>query len=186
MYIWQGSEYTMVSKYCHGSEYIRILNMSGFIKKMLHQIDAWQGCDYSSGSAYTKVLNMPGLHKVVKTLLHHRCLTGFQIFPRFWTCHDSKYARVAQNSEQNAPLEIFDRVVNMPLVLKWQGCRKFCVNCILEILGILNMPKVHNVPRFCIYQESWYARVSQGILKGFLTTSASEYVRVLNLLWKQP
>ena len=26
--------------------------MSGFIKKSLHHIDAWQGTDYSSGSAY--------------------------------------------------------------------------------------------------------------------------------------
>ena len=41
----------------------------------------------------------------------------------------------------------------MPLVLKWQGYRKFCVNCILEIHGILNMPQVLNIPRFCMYQE---------------------------------
>ena len=55
-----------VFKVCQGSEYIRVLNMSGFIKKTLHHIDAWQGTDYSSGSAYTRVLNMPGLHKVLK------------------------------------------------------------------------------------------------------------------------
>ena len=48
-------------KICQGSEYIRVLNMSGFIKKTLHHIDAWQGTDYFSGSAYTRVLNMPGL-----------------------------------------------------------------------------------------------------------------------------
>ena len=42
----QGSKYTTVSKY------VRVLNMSGFIKKSLHHIDAWQGTDYSSGSAY--------------------------------------------------------------------------------------------------------------------------------------
>ena len=30
----------------------------------------------------------------------------------------------------------------MTLVLKWQGCRKFCVNCILEIHVILNMSQV--------------------------------------------
>ena len=40
--------------------------MSGFIKKTLHHIDAWQGPGYSSGSAYTRVLNMPGLDKVLK------------------------------------------------------------------------------------------------------------------------
>ena len=56
----------------------------------------------------------------------------------------------------------------MPLVLKWQGYRKFFVNCNLEIHVILNMSQVLNIPRFCMYQESQYARVSQGILKGFL------------------
>ena len=42
-------------------EYIRVLNMSGFIKKTLYHIDVCHGTDYSSGSAYTRVLNMPGL-----------------------------------------------------------------------------------------------------------------------------
>ena len=50
--------------------------------------------------------------------------------PRF------QYARVAQISEQDTP---FDRVLNVPLVLKWQCYRKFYVKCILEIPGILNM-----------------------------------------------
>ena len=90
-------------KICQGSEYIRVLNMSGFIKKTLHHIDAWQGTDYSSGSAYTRVLNMPGLHKALKKMLHHRCLTGFQIFLRFWTCHGSKYVSVTQVSQLIAP-----------------------------------------------------------------------------------
>ena len=37
----------------------------------------------------------------------------------------------------------------MPLVLKWQGYREFCVKCILEIHGsILNMPQALNKPRF--------------------------------------
>ena len=35
----------------------------------------------------------------------------------------------------------------MPLGLKWQGHRKFCVNCILEIHVILNMFQVLNIPR---------------------------------------
>ena len=42
----------------------------------------------------------------------------------------------------------------MPPVLKWQGNRKFCVNYILKIHGILNMPQVLNTPRFCMYQKS--------------------------------
>ena len=87
-------------KICQGFEYIRVLNMSSFIKKTLHHIDAWQGTDYSSGSAYTRVLNMPWFYKALKKMLHHRCLTGFQIFLRFWTCHDLKYARITQGSEQ--------------------------------------------------------------------------------------
>ena len=35
----------------------------------------------------------------------------------------------------------------MPLVLKWQGYVELCVNCILEIHGILNMLM------FSIYQD---------------------------------
>ena len=31
-----------------GSQYIRVLNMSGLIKKTLHRIDVSQGSDYSS------------------------------------------------------------------------------------------------------------------------------------------
>ena len=40
-------------KICQSSEYIRVLNMSDFIKKTLYHIYVWQGTDYSSGSAYT-------------------------------------------------------------------------------------------------------------------------------------
>ena len=43
----QGSE--------QGSEYIRVLNMSGFIKKRLHHIDTLQGPNYFSGSKYSRV-----------------------------------------------------------------------------------------------------------------------------------
>ena len=85
-------------KICQGSEYIRVLNMSVFIKKTLHHIDAWQGSDYF---AYTRVLN---IHKVLKKMLHHRWLTGFQIFLRFSTYQGSKYDKVTQGFEQNAPL----------------------------------------------------------------------------------
>ena len=70
-------------KICQGSVYSRVLNMSGFIKKTLRHIDASQGTKYSSGSAYTKVLHLAGLHKVLKKILHHRWLTGLQIFLRF-------------------------------------------------------------------------------------------------------
>ena len=42
----------------------------------------------------------------------------------------------------------FDRVLSIPLVLQWQGYREFCVKCILEIHGILNMPQILNITRF--------------------------------------
>ena len=63
-------EYTTVSKYAM-VDYITVLNMSSFIKKTLHHIDAWQGFDYSSGSEYTRVLNMPVLHKVLNKPLYY-------------------------------------------------------------------------------------------------------------------
>ena len=92
------------SSYIFESEYIRVLIMSGFIKKALHHIDTWKSSYCSSVSAYNSVLNMPMLHKVLKKILHHRCLTGFQIFLRFWTFHGSKYARVTQGSEQHCSI----------------------------------------------------------------------------------
>ena len=60
--------------------------------------------------------------------------------------------------------------LNMLLLLKWQGyeSRVFCVNCILEIYGILNMAQALNITRFKMYSGSQYARFSHGILTGFL------------------
>ena len=55
----------------------------------------------------------------------------------------------------------------MSLVLKWQSYRKFCVNCILEIHGILNMPQFLDTPRFCMIRNL-NMLVSLGILKGLL------------------
>ena len=76
----------------------------------------------------------------------------------------------------------------MPLVLKrwsYESC-EFCVNCILEIYGILDMPQALNITRFWMYQESWYARFSQGILTVFLIYLGSWIChRVLNIFWKQ-
>ena len=64
-------------KICRSSEYIRVLNISGFIKKTLNQIDLWQDSKYSSGSEHVTVLNMPGLHKVLNNTLYYRYLIGF-------------------------------------------------------------------------------------------------------------
>ena len=115
VYIWQGSEF------------IRVLNMPGFIKKTLHHIDAWQSSDYTSGSAYTRDLNIPGLQKVLKRWY---IIDAWQ---------DYKYS---SGSEHLTVL--FDKVLNMTLVLEWQDYRKLCVNFVLEIHSILNMPQVHD------------------------------------------
>ena len=64
-------------KICKGSEYIRVLNISGFIKKTLNQIDLWQDSKYSSGSEHVTVLNMSGLHKVLNNTFYYRYLIGF-------------------------------------------------------------------------------------------------------------
>ena len=74
-------------------------------------IDVWQGSEYSSGSEYIRILNMPGLHKVLKKMLHHRCLTGSRIFVRFWIWQGSRYSRITQGSEQNTMAGL-QRVVN--------------------------------------------------------------------------
>ena len=64
----------------------------------------------------------------------------------------------------------------MPLVLKWQGYRKFCVNFILEINVILNVSQVLNIPKFCMYQESY--------AMSFYLMSFTGYIeRVLNIPW---
>ena len=64
-----------------------------------------------------------------------------------------EYGSVTQGSQENAPLKIFDRVLNMPLFWNSRvtGSSKFCINCILEIHGILNMLHVLNKPRFWMY-----------------------------------
>ena len=72
VYIWQGSEYTTVSnllrkrytidgwrdsEYPSGSEFTRILKMSG-LRKVLKKwciTDAWQDSEYLSGSEYGRV-----------------------------------------------------------------------------------------------------------------------------------
>ena len=126
--------------------------MSGFIKKTLHHLDAWQGSEYSLGSEYIRVLNMQRLHKVLKKC----CIIDA------W--QDSKYSLGSEYGKVlNMPgllkvlrktLHYRYQVLNMALVLKWQGYREFCVNCILEIHSILDMPQVLNVPRPRLYQES--------------------------------
>ena len=72
-----------------------------------------------------------------------------------------------QSSEENAPLWISDRVLNVSLVCKWQGYRN-SVQTVFRIYVIRNMSQVLNIPRFCMYQESYCVRVSQGILKEVL------------------
>ena len=142
---------------------------------------------------------MQGLHKVLDKMLHYGHLIGFWIFFRFWICQGSKYAMVTQGSEQNAPLYLFDSVLNMPLVLKWNAYREFLRNSysrdswyseyapvsqyirFLNVIGVLicyrfigYIDRVLNMLNFWIYPGSEYARVRQG----------SEYAWIrLNNFW---
>ena len=47
---------------------------------------------------------MQELNKVLKKMLHDRCLAGFQIFLRFSINQGSNYARVTEGSERKAQL----------------------------------------------------------------------------------
>ena len=81
-----------------GSEYTRVLNMSGFW--------IFQGHKYASGSEYARALNKPGFWisqgpeytKVLNTRLVIS-LPEFWIRVWFWICQGSEYARVTQGSE---------------------------------------------------------------------------------------
>ena len=70
---------------------------------MVNHIDVWQGSDYSAGSAYTRIFNMPVLQKVLKKMMHHGCLAGFQ------TCSEHATVLIIPGlhkvvSRSNAPL----------------------------------------------------------------------------------
>ena len=138
--------------------------MRRVLNKILHQgslrkryiVDARQGSEFSSGSESTRTLNMSGLHKVLKK-----------------SCSIDAW----QDSEYSSSSE-YGRILNMPglhkvlnktlhykyLIGFWicpyflngrvTESFKFCVNCILEIHGILNVTLVLNIPRLWMYQES--------------------------------
>ena len=86
---------------------------------------------------------MPELSKILKKILHHRCLTGFKIFLTLRIWQGSKYASIRQGFGHNAPLQIFERVLErfVTRVLLTKSCQ-FCANFIPEIHGILNTPQV--------------------------------------------
>ena len=69
-----------------GSEYAKDLNVSGV------------SICYKGFWIKYFIVYMPGF---IEKTLHHRDLTGFWIFLRFWTYQDSKYARVTEGSEEN-------------------------------------------------------------------------------------
>ena len=47
------------------------------------------------------------------------------------------------------------------------------------------MSQVLSIPRFCMCRESYFARVSQGMLKGFLIDLGIRIARAVTLFWKQ-
>ena len=102
------------------------------------------------GHGYTRVVNMTRLHRVLcklyfKDSRYFECLeiwigqvseyTKVSKYARvlnilgFWIWRVSKYVRITHGPGQNAPLSIFDGVLNMPLVLKRQGYRSLKVVC---------------------------------------------------------
>ena len=68
---------------------------------------------------------MPELNKFLKKNVAPQMDDRIPNIPQVLNMKGSKYVRIAQGSEQNAPLQIFDRVLNIPLVLKWQEYREF-------------------------------------------------------------
>ena len=100
VYIQQGSEYFTVSKYIKGLDILEFWICQSSLRKR-YIICAWQDSEYSSSYKYGRVLNMPGFLKVLKKMIHYIHLYIY----------------------------IFDRALNMPLVLKFQGYRKLMFLC---------------------------------------------------------
>ena len=114
---------------------------------------------------------------------------------KYCSCYE--YGKVTQGSQQNARLHIFDRVLNMLLVWNGrvrEGC-EFCVTCILEIHGFLNILQVLNtkilnalgiliwfpqgiLTRFLIYFGFWICQSSEFVLETILNSN------IQGKLWK--
>ena len=140
------------SKYALFSEYTRVLNILGFWVRQGYTrfwikyfvIDVWQYSEYALDSEYAAALNMLGLHKVVNKIFHHRYLTGFWICLKFWKyqcytgfCREQRHTCLAGFS---VFLELsVCQGLNIQGLWICQGYTCFCVNCILEILSILNV-----------------------------------------------
>ena len=91
----------------------------------------------------------------VKKKLHHRCLTGFWIFLRFWIYQDSKYARVTQDSWK------------MLLIDAWQDSEYSSGS---KYGRVLNMPGLHKVLKKAHHYRYLIDFSCQGFLSRTLTT----------------
>ena len=78
VYIWQGSEYPLISKYAKVVDILAFWICRGLLRKS-YIIYAWQDSKYFSCSEYGRVLNMPGLNKALNKTLHYRYLIEFWI-----------------------------------------------------------------------------------------------------------
>ena len=120
-----------------------------FLDRCLVVFWIWLGFWIWNGSKYTE------LHKVLNKTFHQRYLTVFSICLEFWIyqcytgfCRKQHVIHLWQVSEYSWAFNMlgleYARVVNMP---------RFCVNCILKILSILNV------------LSSEYAKILNAIVK---------------------
>ena len=78
-YVLQGSELYHSFKIGWACRYARVLNMSGFTKKILHHIFLTGFRIFLRLWIYGRFLNMSRLHKALNKLLHYRYLISFWI-----------------------------------------------------------------------------------------------------------
>ena len=127
--IQQGSEYAVIL------EYTRVANVQlGFL--ICHDRCStvlW----YALDSEFGRVLNMLVLHVVLNKILHHRYLTGLWICLEFWICQC--YTGFRRKWPTTFLGFLICQGLNIHRLWICQGYTGLFVNCILKILGILNV-----------------------------------------------
>ena len=90
---------------------------------------------------YTTVLNILGLHKIANKI------SIIDIWQGFEYASSSEYTSVTQGPVKSSPSYMLDRFLSIPRAVNLLGLEyrsvanmpRFCVNCILKILSILNV-----------------------------------------------